>query len=359
MQEEQVLIIGPSSTFGKGGIGSVLAVYKQILPNAYFYASYRSYSNKFLSFSYGILRLFLFPFYLLMNNQINIVHIHGASRGSFYRKYIYIVVSKFIFKKLVVYHVHGAEFHLFIEESSPAVQDRIRRVFNTVNLVVVLSDSWKSYFQSKFPQASIKVLANPVQGEKFSLVREKVGNDEMVRFLFLGRLSNRKGVDLLLGACDELNQQGLQFKVSLTGDGSISEYQELIAARDLADKVEMNGWIDGDLKLEFLKSHDVLVLPSRNEGLPVSIIEAMASSMPVIASKVGGIPELVEHGVTGFLFSLDNPQELSSLMSVFVENKSLIHEMGRAARERFLLNYDASVIRTKLDDLYKGVKDEL
>ena len=357
MTKGEVLIIGPSALGGKGGIGSVISVYQEIFPDALFYASYYSFSSGFLTFVYGIYKFICFPFFLLIHPSIRLVHIHGASRGSFYRKYIYFRILKSFTKKKVIYHIHGGEYHIFTENASNWTQLKIKQLLYGVDLVVVLSESWRLYFEARYPNLPIKVISNPVVFSNIdSELQPKLSAVEgEVRFLFLGRLSDKKGLDILISACHILSNSGCTFKVNIGGDGDLSRYMDMVSKLAIEEVVTFCGWLNDTEKRLLLRSSDVFLLPSRNEGLPVSIIEAMAYSLPVIASSVGGIPEMIQNGHSGYVLKDNTPEVLAECMLNLIQSPSLREWMGKNGKEIFERKYDSKVVKNDLAIMYKGL----
>lgn len=153
----EVLFVAPIYT-RKGGIASVLKTYKDNIGSFNFFASIY-FSNKVVNFLLFPIILFYFIVFLLFKPSIKIIHIHGASKGSFYRKYLIFKVSK-LFNKKIIYHIHGGKFHLFYKNSSKKNKSRIENFINNVDTLIVLSTQWKEYFSSNFKQNNISILNN-------------------------------------------------------------------------------------------------------------------------------------------------------------------------------------------------------
>ncbi len=344
----KILIVGPEYRNHRGGIGAVIAEQKRMFPEAAFYCSYKPLS-KVASVIFGASRLLLFPLYIFSHPKIKIVHIHGASRGSFHRKFRYFLISK-LAKKKVIYHIHGAEFHLFMQEASLQTQKRIRRIISDSNCVIVLSDGWLDFFRKHYPDAQLQRIYNPA-GELHHLERKERLSPK-VQFLFLGYISERKGCYDLINAADELRKQYPNFHVTIGGNGETQKIIELIREKKLEDTVSFVGWVSGPEKEQLLYNSDVYLLPSKNEGLPVSILEAMANGMPVISTPVGGIPEMIEDGLSGFLIEAGNIAALVEKMKFFIERKEMIESMGKRSQELIHEKFSSEVIQRELQKLY-------
>jgi glycosyltransferase involved in cell wall biosynthesis len=160
--------------------------------------------------------------------------------------------------------------------------------------------------------------------------------------LFVGRLEERKGVDILLDAVALLKASGSDVRLKIVGNGPQREaLQRQTAALSLAAVVTFAGTKDEAAVAEALRYSDVLVVPSLSEGLPVVIMEALASGVPVVASAVDGIPELVREGETGRLVPPSDPQALAKTIEQMLKDPGLRQRLGDAGRKLVATKHDA------------------
>ncbi len=198
------------------------------------------------------------------------------------------------------------------------------------------------------PPERVRVIPNWIDLELFADVRRR--RRERVRgpvttFLFFGWLETFKGVPELLEACGQLAAQGHDFRMVLCGGGPLAE--ELPArCRELGieKKVDARGWVSGQDKLDAFAESDVLVLPSHSEGMPNAVLEAMAAAMPVVATKVGAIPSLVEHGVSGLLIDKGDVPALVEAMGALLHDADRAQAMGDEAEARARAHHDINVL---------------
>jgi glycosyltransferase involved in cell wall biosynthesis len=115
------------------------------------------------------------------------------------------------------------------------------------------------------------------------------------------------------------------------------------------------GWVSGAVKVDLLRRAQIYVLPSYNEGLPVSLLEAMSWQVPVISTRVGGIPELVREGVDGLLIDAGDRAALSSAIIELAQNAELREKMGIAARDQVERNFSKNVILPRLEGIYRSL----
>jgi glycosyltransferase involved in cell wall biosynthesis len=162
------------------------------------------------------------------------------------------------------------------------------------------------------------------------------------KLMFVGRLVPRKEVPVLIEALMRVRASGRDAELDLVGDGPERERLEALAASTgLRGAVRFLGMLDEAGVACALRKADVLVVPSSSEGLPVVIMEAMASGLPVIASEIDGIPELVRDGETGLLVPPCNPERLAEAIIRLLDDADLARRMGEAGRRLVAQHHDA------------------
>jgi len=153
---------------------------------------------------------------------------------------------------------------------------------------------------------------------KFKISNQKKSprKDTNFRFLFVGRLEKVKGLDILVQATNQLNNKGIKdFSVDVLGGGSMEKELK-------NDKVHLYGWADESTVKKFMLNSDCLVVPSRNESLPLVILEAASFNLPVIAAKVGDCPFLIKKYNIGYCFEKEDVTGLSNIMLKMIKEKN-------------------------------------
>ena len=167
---------------------------------------------------------------------------------------------------------------------------------------------------------------------------------DVPRFVCVARLVEQKGHLLLIEAIERLKNDGMDVELDLVGDGPLrAEIESAIRAATLEDRVHLLGWKNSEEVRELIESSRAVVLASFAEGLPVSLMETMALARPVVATQVGAIGELVQHGVHGWLVPAGSVEELTNALREVLDTpvETLMH-MGREGRERVLQRHDAN-----------------
>ena len=167
----------------------------------------------------------------------------------------------------------------------------------------------------------------------------------------MGRLGKRKGVYDILEAAKRIKSDNIRFY--LYGDGDIESFKRLILKYNLENKVFLLGWASGKDKEQVFKCADIYILPSYNEGLPVSVLEAISYGLPVISTPVGGIPEIVQDKVNGFLIEPGDYYSLAEKIEILANDKELRYKMGRESFRIAKEKFDIAIISLQLKNLYK------
>lgn len=349
---KQVLTVGENYRIPRGGISSVINTYSRYFSEFKFVSTYNPCKNKWKNIIYyfgGVVTLFN---RLMLDRNIKIVHIHGCQKGSFYRKLGVMLLAKFIFGKKIIYHSHASGFHMFYNNSNYFSKNLIRFFISRIDLIICLSHQWKVFFEENFDPEEIIILENIVEPVE-TLIKNRSSN--CVKLLFLGEIGERKGIFDLLEVLNE-NKKFFEDKVHLVigGNGDVKRLLKFIEKNELQSLIAYVGWVSGEKKQMLLSNCDVYILPSYNEGLPISILEAMSYKIPVIATDVGGISEVIHNEVNGFLITPGDKVSLYDYLKIFIENPFLIEEMGDHAQLILSPYYPHSVI-SKLEKIYKDV----
>ena len=196
------------------------------------------------------------------------------------------------------------------------------------------SNGLRDLAQLAFPKKNIGVLPNGVDAERFRPPAEgRAGRTGPVRLFFAGRITTQKGVDTLLRALAEGAVRDLDWRMVIGGTGpQLGAYKELAGALGIAAKVEFVGWLSRERILAEYAAADALVFPSRYEGMPNVVLEAMACGLPIVGTRIAGTEELVREGENGFLVAPDDAVGLSRAIAEVVENAARRAEMGVRSR---------------------------
>jgi glycosyltransferase involved in cell wall biosynthesis len=273
--------------------------------------------------------------------RADLAHVHFSAKGSFHRK---AAIARRLRRMGVphVLHAHGSGFDAFHAGLGARGKRACAGFLAGADRVLVLSRSWERFYvEAGARPESVVVLPNPVGVPARA---NDVGPTPAVRILFMGRLGERKGVYELLAACADLAsaRSGRTFTLTLLGDGEVEQVRAKAAELGLEGSLDLRAWVSEAERDALLGQAQVFALPSKAEGLPMALLEAMAHGMACVTSPVGGIPELVRDGRNGLLVPPGDPKALAAALRSLVDDPALRRRLGQAAREDVLpLSIDA------------------
>jgi glycosyltransferase involved in cell wall biosynthesis len=209
--------------------------------------------------------------------------------------------------------------------------------------VIVLSPAWALEIETISGRVT-EIVPNPVRLPE----RTADPRADPPVVLALGRLGPDKGSYLLLAAFAAIAQRHPAATVVMAGDGEVEGVLAAARAAGLADRVSVPGWVDRAEVDRLLRTATVFALPSRIEGLPMSMLEAMAHGLPVVVTPVGGIPDVVTDGVDGRLVRPDDPEGLAAALDSLLSDREAAARLGAAARRVMAEEYEIHVVAERV-----------
>lgn len=288
-------------------------------------------------------------------DDFDIVHVHMASRASYERKKRFVRVALRHGKKVIL-HLHGGEFDLyFLNECSEAKRREIRGLFSSVAKVVVLSEYWFDFFSANVcDRSKLVVMYNSVEVSSSYKEAQFLPN-----VLFLGRLGRRKSPDVILRAAQMVLTEFPDAGFYLAGDGEIAEYQRLASELGISNSCHFLGWVNDEGKEELFRKCSVYCLPSRNEAMPMSVLEAMAHGLATISTPVGGIPQIIKDGENGFLMPIGDSEHLAATISRLFKDRALFAQISREGYRTILEDFNSATNVDGVMRVYQSVLGHL
>ena len=301
-------------------------------------------------FSHWSARLVTWPLRSIFYRP-DIVHIHFSHGASTARKIGLLWLWK-ISRSKVILHSHSSSFMDFFPKLPRLLRWIISFSFRSADMLIVLSESWKNYYSStmQIPESKINILNTPVQlPEKYMMAKSSN------TVFFSGRVGERKGTFDLIEAWDLLPEEITnEYKLIISGDGEINKARSLASSSKNPNSIEVVGWVSEDRFQSILKSCKIYILPSKNEGLPMGLIEAMSHSKAVITTPVGGIPELINNGQNGILVEPGNIEQIRRSLQNLISDPTEITRLSRNARKS-VEPLSMEIYNEKLQMLWKEV----
>ena len=297
-------------------------------------------------------------FHFCKREKIDIIHTHSSKAGILGRW-----AARLAKVPVTIHTIHGWGFapgqnflkrrlFIFLERSTASITDRLiavsqanietgikNRIGRRENYTIVRSGIKPSRFQN----AEVKI------AEK----KKELGLEEDTKVVaMIAPFKPQKAPLDFVKIASRVNMQKPETQFLLIGDGKLRpEIERLIKQFNLETKVILTGW-RRDIP-QILKVMDILVLTSRWEGLPRVFPEAMASELPIVATKVDGAPEAIEEGVNGFLVSVGDTRSMAEKIISLLDNPEMAEEMGRKGREKVFPEFDIDLMVEKINDLYQ------
>lgn len=334
-----------------GGISAVIQYWSNYIDGLQFYPTYREGTRaaKLLIFVYSYLRLlgrFIF------DKKIKIVHVHTAAGSDFKRSAMVVNLAKFFHKKVIL-HSHASEFKVFYSNAEEGSRRRIVETLHKADILIALSKSWKDWFTGIGVNPNKIIILHNITSYPQIQDPNRIASLP-IRFLFMGEIGQRKGVFDIIRALKH-HKKELEGKIILRIGGNKNEHKLLAAINDagLKEIVHFEGFVTGEKKNDLLNWADVYILPSFNEGLPISILEAMSYGMPIISSPVGGIPEVVDNK-NGILVTPGNDEEIFRAIRFYVDNINEIESQGKESYMK-VQTYLPDYVLNHLKQIYESL----
>lgn len=341
-----VLVIAPAN--GRGGIASVVKLHAQTTAwkamECKLLSTYddRSLWKKVLMALQSCIRAIpLLP-------RARIVHIHLAAQKSVMRKLPFILGAK-LFRKPLVIHVHAFSAESLFDET-PLGMGKL--VLQLADCVVALSESWRDAMRMRDKNLQITVIANPVMVSSVAFLPKKSITPVI---LFAGRLELRKGYQDLLAAAARILKKFPEAKFWFAGHGDLVEASLIAQSLGIENSIELMGWIDVQKMESLYHAANIFCLPSYQEGLPMVVLEAMGNGLPVVCTKVGGLPDYIEDGWNGLYAIPGDSISIANSIIHLITHPEEARMIGQRASDLIRARCGLSEISHRLEDLYDNL----
>jgi len=286
----------------------------------------------------------------------DVVHTHTAKAGALGR-----AAARKARVPLTVHTFHGHVFDGYFGKTvSRMVVAAERRLAARTDVLVAVSQEVASDLADKYriaPRDKIRVIPPGIDLAPYDAAEERRGEfrrelritDDVPLIVWLGRVVDVKDPSAALVAFDHVAVTRRDAVLVVVGDGPLRKDLE----RGARSRVRFLGWRDDVARI--LADADVALLSSRNEGTPVALIEAAASGVPAVATRVGGVPSVVQDGETGLLVEPGDVQSLASALRRLVRDRDLSRRMGETARRRARDRFSEARMLRDLRELYRSV----
>lgn len=308
---------------------------------------------------------FILTFFQVLNsilrNPPDLCYLALSTTGAaFYKDLLLVAMLKF-FKKKLIYHLHNKGVSR--NNNSKITTICYNYIFQNVD-VILLSKYLYPDIMKYVPKSKVYICPNGISDER--IVEEKISlqvknnNEGAVKILFLSNLIETKGILVLLDALALLKKKGLQFKCDIVGSESDITGKILYEKKlnlDLEDEICYLGKKYGLDKKQVFLNADIFIFPTfyQKETFGLVLIEAMSYSLPIISTFEGGIPDIIEDGVTGFLVTQKNVEMLAEKLELLINDPSLRQKMGAAGRIKYEQEFTLQKFENTLAEILNQV----
>jgi glycosyltransferase involved in cell wall biosynthesis len=290
----------------------------------------------------------------LMLGRVAAVHAHVSSSASFWRKSMLLLLCR-RFGLPTIFHLHSGRFAEWASPSrgSGIRQWWIRNTLESSSMVVVLTPTWATWIKEYAPHANVVVLGNPV-----SVPVAMPPDDQRASFsgpgrvLFLGWIYDFKGCYDLLKSWAMFREHCPGWRLAVGGKGEVDNFLAEAERLGVREDIDFLGWVTGDDKDRELRRADIFVLPSYREGMPVSVLEAMAYGVSVIATPVGGVPDMMTPGVHGLWVQPGDITGMSDRLVQLAQSAELRASLAHEARLHVIRRNSVEAVLEQLTGLY-------
>lgn len=342
----------------KGGIAAVISgYYGSELEEKYDITYIESYKDggKLTKLMKGICGYISFAKNLIINRP-NLVHIHSSFGPSFYRKLPFIYMSH-LAGVSIINHIHGADFDEFYIKANEKKKNLIRKTYAKCEILIALSSEWKERLSQLVDPDKVVIIENysVLHEEAFELRKKK---QQSANILFLGELGKRKGCYDIPYVVKKVVEKVPTAMFYLCGAGSSEDEKNikgLCEEQGIIDHIVFPGWVRDKKKDNMLREADVFFLPSYNEGMPMSVLDAMGYGLPIVSTNVGGIPKIVRNGENGYCCAPGDIDNFAEALAKILLNPIDREKLGQKSYQIIEEKYSLEAHLQLLMNIYEKV----
>ena len=230
-----------------------------------------------------------------------------------------------------------------------------RLIFKKADYIQTISNYLADFARRHGARCPIEVVPNGVDIKSYENTKKYESTKKEKIIITTSRLVHKNGIDTLIRAAAELKAltSNSKFTIQILGGGPEEEnLKKLAIDLKIQDQVEFLGHVDPERIPDYLAKADIFVRPSRSEGLGSSFLEAMAAGLPIIGTPVGGIPDFLKEGETGFFCRVDDPVDLAEKIKLLLTDADLRQKISQAGRALVVKNYSWDIIAGKMNKIF-------
>lgn len=368
--QNKKILIGFLSKTIKGAIPTITNVYLEELKGTYNFVPFymERYQGKKKLSAFNLINIYYFIKHyiewctIIIKNRPYIAHFPITSFWNLEKSLLFLATSRFLGVKHTIGHLHGGAFIEFWQNIGSFRKKLALRQLNKLDVFIVLSESWKLNIirYVGVEETKIKVLHNVIDKEfetHFSDFKRDYSQKPIITFLGFNIMDSRKGIFDLLESSDLLKNKN-DFEIVLIGDerepNILGKAEEMIKEKNLSNVI-LSGGVWGLEKIKWFEKVDVLILPSHIENFPVVVLEAACAGIPVIASKVGALPDIFTNDHDILFIKAGDKIQLAKHMDYLRDDKEARKRLGENIRSTFNRELKGKKIIGQLNAIYRNL----
>jgi glycosyltransferase involved in cell wall biosynthesis len=306
----------------------------------------------------GLLRLALSPLHLalfLLRTGAGAVHLNASlDPKGYWRDLVYSIVARLLGRR-VVNQIHGGAMPQEFFRGNPLLTWILRRFLVSSDVVTVLSSAELTAYRAFDARINVHLVPNAIDPVGLADQRRSYNTDEPLKLVYVGRLVRTKGLFEVIEALAELKGAGRKFSLAIAGEGPDQrELMFTIEEAGLAHCVRFLGGVFAAKKRQLWLDSDLFVFPSYMEGLPYSLLEAMAAGCVPVTTPVAAIPDVMRNGEHGLFVPVKDAAALAAAVAALDDDRECLIRMAKAARRRVMERYTVARLADDFHKLYDG-----
>jgi len=293
----------------------------------------------------------------IIRKKPDLCYLALTATGTAFYKDVFLVLLLRIFNIKRVYHLHNKGIRL--NQTKKINELLYRFVFHNAS-VILLSKQLYYEVETFVPVFNVYICPNGIKNLPGNNIPRLPQTGKPVKILFLSNLNEAKGVYILLKACHLLQEKGVDFECNFVGgEGDISKEQlhKRVIEYNLTERVKYSGQLFDEAKQHAFSEADIFAFPTCYETFGLVNLEAMQHHLPVVSTFEGGIPDVVENGVTGFLIPTNNAEALAEKLEILIKDPVLREKMGKAGRKKYENEFTLEIFEQNLNSILHNVTE--
>ena len=358
MARHRVVVFGPALDALSGVSTHVRVLLASDLPRDYELLHFQVGSEgRRENAAQKLLRFIVSPFHLaffLLRTRAGVVHLNASlNPKGYWRDVTYWLVIRALGRR-VVNQIHSGPMPQDFFRGNAPLTWLLRRFLVGSDVVTVLSSAELRAYHAFNSRINVHLVPNAIDPKGLTDRKRRDNPRGPLRLAYVGRLARTKGVFEIVEALGELKRAGREFTLAIGGNGPDgSALKAAVENAGIADRVSFRGFVTGEDKDRLWLESDVFVFPSYAEGLPYSLLEAMAAGCVPITTPVAAIPDVMKHKRHGLFVPVRDARAVAAAIAALDDDRGALARMSAAARQRILDQYTVVRLARDFRGLYK------